>query len=214
MHRSRQRTTSLFRRLASIAVLAIVLGTATGAVAASLPSGAINCVVSGDTDQPNGKWRLRFSPAISSVPSPNRMSVSTTMKGTCDNAGVSGGKAPITNVQAYLVGKLAAGTTCATLTSAPVFERLKLKIKWQTVDGSGRVRSVATTSARFVDADWDAGLEGLVLTSTPLKGAFGGSTATVTLTIDHPEVFGAVCQNAEIDGTTYGADGESSIAIF
>lgn len=197
-------------RLALVAALAMLATTAVGAMAASLPSGTINCTVSGAVDKPNGNWRLRFQPPISSVPSPNRILVSTFMRGTCDNSGVSGGKAPITNVLAHLVGKLAAGSTCASLTSAPVFERLQLKIKWQTLDGSGRLRTVANTSVRFVDADWDDGAEGLVFLSAPLKGGFAGSTSTVTLTIDQPEIL-TMCPG--IDGIAYGDDGESSITI-
>jgi hypothetical protein len=202
-------------RIAFAAALAFIVTSNVGVTHAAPPTGTINCVVTGDTDRPNGNWRLRFLPPISSTPSPNRMQMFTFMKGTCDNSGVTGGKAPITNVEAHLSGKLAEGTTCGTLTSAPVFEKLQLKVRWQSPNGTGRLRTIATSSARFVDADWDDGVEGLVFLSAPLKGAFAGSTATVTLTIDQPEILdpNGICQNAEIDGTAYGDDGGSSIAI-
>ena len=136
------------------------------------------------------------------------------MQGTCDNSGVSGGKAPITNVHAHLVGSLAAPhTSCDAFTSAPVFDRMKLKIKWQAADVNGRLRTVAVSSVGFVDANRDDGAGALVLTSTPLKGAFAGSLSTVTLAFDQPELFGPICDDgAHLDGVDYGNAGTSSIA--
>jgi hypothetical protein len=201
--------------LVFIAALAVLLGPTAAAVAASLPSGTIGCTVVGDIDKPSGTFRLRFRPPISATPSTGRIRVTTYMKGTCDNSGVTGGKAPITEVRAHLVGSLKAGTSCATLTTAPVFTKLRLQIKWATVGSDNRLRTVAKSSVNFVDADWDADLEGLVLTSAPIKGAFGGSTSTVRISIDMPELFGDICQNpnAAIDGAEYGIDGNSSITI-
>lgn len=197
---------------ALVAVCLSLLVTDDGAIAAPLPAGTISCVVAGDPGRPNGDWRLRFLPPIASTPRENRIRVFTYMTGTCDNSGVTGGKAPITNVSAHLIGRLAEGTTCEALTTAPVFEKLKLKIKWQSNDG--RLRTVASTSVRFVDADWDGNIEGLVFLSTPLKGAFAGSLATITLVIDSPEVFDSgICDPTGVDGAAYGTAGGSSIVI-
>lgn len=199
--------------LSFVSAALLILGTAATAPAASPPSGTISCVVTGDDDRPNGNWRVRFSPAISSTPSPGRMKVMTYMRGTCDAAGVVGGKAPITNVQAHLLGKLAAGTTCATLTSSPVFEKLRLKITWQTLGTDGRLRTVAKTSATFVDVEWDDGLGGLVFASAALKGGFAGSTSTLKIAFDAPEAFATVCDTGAIDGSAYGGGGDSTLTI-
>ncbi len=192
-------------RLALAAALALAITSASPAAAAPLPSGTIDCqVVSTNVDG------LRFQPFISSDPSPSRIRVTTTMHGTCDNSGVSGGKAPITEVDAKLVGRLVPGSTCETLTSAPHFDRLKLKIKWKAVI-HGRLQTVASSTAFFVDANWDDVVEGLVLDSQPLKGAFTGSTSTATLTLNNPAMFNSTCPR--IQGDAYGADGDSSITI-
>src|SRR6185369_14708408 len=154
-----------------ILALIFVAVTAVGAGAASLPSGTISCQVT--YADPLG---LRFSPFISRDPSAGRILVKTTMEGTCDNSGVTGGKAPITNVQAKLVGALTPGSSSVTLTSAPNFDRVSLRIKWLTTTGDGRRKPVATSTLRFSDAQWDIDLEGLVFLSTPIKGGFAGST--------------------------------------
>jgi hypothetical protein len=192
-------------RVALAAALTLVVAAA--ANAAPLPSGTIACqVASTNVDG------LRFQPYISSDPSPTRIRVTTTMQGTCDNSGVMGGKAPITELKATLAGKLAVGSTCSTLTTMPQFERLKLKIKWRGVDGNGRLKTVASTTVHFVDANWDDDVEGLVLQSQPLKGAFEGSTSTVTLALQNGNAFfNAMCPR--IEGDPFGQDGESTITI-
>jgi hypothetical protein len=199
----------------SLTALALVLGITASVLAASPPSGTVTCTVTGDDDRPNGNWRLRFSPWLSADPSARRVRVSTYMRGTCDGSGVVGANAPITAVEAHLVGKLEAGSSCATFTTAPVFTKLALKIAWKTLGTDSRLHTVAKTSAAFIDANWDDGLGGLVLASAPLRGAFGGSTATVKISIDQPASFGADCENLHlvIDGAAYGADGESSLTI-
>ncbi len=190
----------------SILALVFVAVTAVGAGAASLPSGTISCQVTyADT------FGLRFSPFISRDPSPGRILVKTTMEGSCDDSGVTGGKAPITSVRAKLVGALTAGSSSVTLTSAPNFDRVSLRIKWLTTTGDGRRKPIATSTLRFSDAQWDTDLEGLVFLSTPIKGGFAGSTATVTITLDHPQMFGAT--SPPIVGDFYGADGDSAITI-
>jgi hypothetical protein len=156
-----------------------------------------------------GPYALRFRPYIGDVAQPNRITVGTTMQGACDNGGVTGGKAPITNVEAKFVGKLAADTTCASFTSAPVLQRAKLKIKWKNVDG--RSRTVATSTAHLVQASWDGPSESLVLDAELLKGGFAGSPVTIRLTIDNLANFDEDCPKFE--ALYYGADGESSLTV-
>ncbi len=177
-----------------------------GATAAPLPSGTISCQVFPEADT-----YLRIKPFINADPSPNRLRVQTTMVGTCDNSGVSGGKAPITTVEASLIGRLVRGTNCTSLLNPPQFERLKLKIKWRTIDGNGRSKPVATSTAYFVDATWDDVAKKLVLASQPLKGGFAGSTSTTTLTLEGTEILDENCPG--LLGLAYGSDGESSITI-
>ena len=198
-----------------VSLLAFVtgLGAPSGGIAAPpLPSGTITCVVHGDVDQGGGRWRLRFSPWLTSTPNPRRTRIDTILKGTCDGSGVSGATAPITNVKAYLVGKLPAGSSCSTLPTAMAVDQLRIRIIWQTTDGISPPHKVATSTAKLGSAQWDGGLAGPVFTNGPLKGAFGGSTSTLKLSMDYPQAFGSGC-TGPLDGDAYGDDGNSSLTI-
>ena len=196
-------------RLALVATclaLAFALMPAPRAGAASPPSGTISCPVF-----PVDPTYLELRPYISAEPSTGRVLVKGNMVGNCDNSGVVGGKGPILSVEAKLIGKLTVGTTCSSLVNAPNFDRLRVKMKWKTTDANGREKLVATTTASFVDASWNDTDEALVFSSQPLKGAFAGSTSTVTLTLNNAAFYEGPCP--PIVGAGWGADGESSITI-
>jgi hypothetical protein len=195
------------RLVLAIGLAASLIAAVSVASAAPLPSGSITCQVDADT----GPWGLRVLPSISSVPSAGRVTLKDVVTGSCDAAGVSGGKAPITNVEANLSAKLVPGSTCLDLVTAPHFERVKLKLKWTNVDITGRKRVVATSTAHNFVASYDDTTQGIVWTATILKGAFAGSGVTTRLTFDVPEAFDDAC--GSYGGIYYGSDGDSLISV-
>jgi hypothetical protein len=191
------------------ALAAALVATVSVAAAAPLPTGTIDCQLAGNDDSPYG---LRFIPSISSAPSPGRITVKdNAIQGSCDASGVTGGKAPITHVEAKLLGKLAPGTTCLDVITAPHFERIKLKLKWTNVDGTGRKRVVATSAAHNFVGSYDDASEALVFTAQLLRGAFAGSAVTMRLTLDNAAFMAGPCPT--VTGIFYGADGESAITV-
>ena len=193
-------------RLALVAAFALaVMPLRAGAT--SPPSGTISCSMF-----PTNAG-LDMRPAISSDPSTGRILVKTSIAGICDNSGVVGGKAPITAIDAKLVGTLTAGTTCSSFVNAPNFDRLRVKIKWKAAaDAHGRSKVVSSTTLSFVDVSWDEADEALILSSQPSKGGFAGSTATLKITLNNAAYYNGPCQ-PPILGAGWGADGESAITI-
>jgi hypothetical protein len=190
--------------------LALILAPAAGALAASLPSGTIDCSVV--SSKPEYGFRF-LPPFLSSDPAHLGIPTQTFADGPCDNSGVIGGKGPITHVQVKLIGRFSDGTTCDTLTSTPQLEKIAFKIKWQRLNDAGHLRTAANSFARAGSVAWDDGAEALVFTTGPLKGGFAGSTATVRITIDPGSVATADSDCPAISGLDYGADGESSVTI-
>lgn len=189
--------------------LALVLSTAATAFAAAPPpSGTIDCSVA--MSRPNFGFSFR-PPYLDDAPAPHGLGIKTVMDGPCDNTGVVGGRAPITHVEVKLVGHLADGTTCAIFTSTPQLKKIAFKIKWQTLNAAGNLRTVSKSLVRAGDVAWDDAAQALVFTTGPLKGAFAGSTSTVTVTLDPGSVPNPNCP--AISGLFWGSDGESSITI-
>ncbi len=191
--------------------LALVLSTAAATFAAApQPSGTIDCSVT----MSRPEYALQFkSPYLRTEPALHGIPMKTDMDGPCDSGGVVGGKAPITNVEVKLVGRLADGSTCDTLTSSPQLEKIAFKIKWQGLNPAGNIRTVAKSLVRAGSVAWDDAAEALVFTTEPLKGGFEGSTATITLTLDPGSVVGDGGPCPSYSGLDYGSDGESSITI-
>lgn len=198
-------------RFALAFALALASSPATAAFAAApQPSGTIDCSVT----MSRPEFALQFkSPYLRTEPAPHGIPVKTDMNGPCDSAGVVGGKAPITQVEVKLVGRFAAGTTCDVLTTTPALDKIAFKIKWQGLNPAGNVRTVAKSIVRAATVAWDDAAEALVFTTEALKGGFGGSTATVTLTLDPGSVVGDGGPCPSYSGLDYGSDGESSITI-
>jgi hypothetical protein len=190
---------------------ALALSSAAAAFAAApQPSGTIDCRVT----MSRPEYALNFkSPYLRTDPAPHGIPVKTDMDGPCDSTGVVGGKAPITNVAVKLVGRFADGTTCDTLTSTPELEKIAFKIKWQGLNPAGNLRTVAKSLVRAATVAWDDASEALVFTTEPLNGGFGGSSATITLTLDPGSVVGNGGPCPSYSGLDYGSDGESSITI-
>jgi hypothetical protein len=196
-------------RFALALALVAVLAPTVHALAAG-PSGAITCGIV-DT-RPNLGLEFR-SPYLSGEPAPRGIRTKTRMAGTCDNGGVIGGKFPITKVEARLDARLAPGTTCLTLTDAPSLDKLSVKIAWLGTDANGHLRRVAGSSARVGNVSWDDTAKALVFTTGPLKGGFAGSTSTLTLTLDNPQLQVGVGPCPPYSGIFWGGDGESTVTV-
>ena len=199
-------------RFVRVLTFALVLAPAAGVLAAAPPSGTIDCSVG----MSKPEFGFQFLPPFLSPDAANLgIPTKTVTDGPCDNAGVVGGKAPITNVEVKLVGRFSDGTTCDTLVSAPQLEKIGFKIKWQTLNPVGHLRTISNSLARAGSVTWDSGAEALVFTTGPLKGGFAGSTATVKLTIDAGSVNSVTNPNGcpLISGLSYGEDGLSAVTI-
>jgi hypothetical protein len=174
------------------------------------PSGTVSCSIV-DTRPTFG---LEFKPPyLSGAPAPRGILSKARMAGPCANGGIIGGKFPITKVEARLAGRLSPGTTCLTLTDTPSVEKLSVKIAWLGIDGNGHLRRVAGSSARVGSVSWDDTAKALVFTTGPLKGGFAGSTSTVTLTLDNPQLQQGVDPCPAYSGIFWGGDGESTVTI-
>lgn len=188
-------------------VCALVTASTTVGRAGAPPTGTISCTLAA-----NATTGLQFSPPISFALSSIRLILKDkTITGACDASGVSGGRWPITAVKAQLLAKLAAGTRCADVVTAPEFGTIKLKLRWTGVDEIGRERMVATSAAHLVAGGWDDADGALVFTATIFRGAFAGSSVTARFTLDNPGFLAPNCP--PITGVYYGADGESTITV-
>jgi hypothetical protein len=196
-------------RFALALALVTMLAPTVSALAAG-PSGAITC---GIVDS-RPSFGLEFRPPyLSGEPAPRGISAKTKMNGTCDNGSVSGGKFPITNVEARLAARFAPGTTCLTLTDAPSLNKLIVKIAWLGTDANGHLRRVAASSARVGSVSWDDTAKALVFTTGSLNGGFAGSTSRVTLTLDNPQLQVGADPCPPYAGIFWGADGESTVTV-
>jgi hypothetical protein len=169
---------------------------ATAAGAAAPPTGTISCSVFSGTSstRPEG---ILFSPGINSVPRTVKINARN-IGSSCDNAGVVGGKAPITGVALKLTARMPDGT-CANLTSAsPTFDNARVVLKWRGLNPAGHPMTVSTSHARIATASYDTNAHALDLTTTPITGsAFAGKTVTMHLGFDYfADVFESGCVNA------------------
>ena len=195
------------RTLLALAALSLLLASPRDhAIAGPPPTGTISCAVAAD-----GVTGLRVSPPVSAVASYIRPIIKDTTLGTCDGSGVVGGKGPIDAVEAKLLARLAEGSTCLDLVTAPQFTLVKLKLKWKGPNAVGRPRTIATSVAQLVYGSWDAETESLTFTGVLFKGAFEGSTFTLRYTLDSPGLLSGGC--APTTAVLYGADGESTLTV-
>ena len=197
MHRS---------RFALIAGLALVAATAVAASATTPPSGTTTCDVN-----PTSALQFAFIPFIDSTPGPTTIGVKIPMSGICDNAGVVGGRAPITHVEATVRGRLEAGSVCTTVVSPGIpYDKLKLKLKWKSFDGT-RFKTVATSTTHLSAGSYDAGSESIVFTSEIFRGAFAGRTSTIGLKLQDPSFMSPNCPR--IVGLNWLSGGESTLTV-
>lgn len=195
------------RTLLALAALALLLASSLDdATAGSLPMGTIACAVAAD-----GVTGLRISPPISVLTSYIRPIIKDTAYGACDGSGVIGGQGPIDSVEAKLLARLAVGSTCLDLVTAPDFTLAKLKLKWKGPNAIGRPRTIATSVAQLVDGAWDPVTESLTFTGVLFKGAFTGSAFTLRFTLDSPALLRGGC--APTTTVLYGADGASILTV-
>jgi hypothetical protein len=192
--------------LAPFLAAALVALAAPAVPAASVPSGTINCQIDANTDD-----GLRMLPSISSVPG-GRVMMRGKIVGTCDNSGVTGGKAPIDRVEATLIAKLAAGTVCNDVVTTPDFDKIKLTFKWKGQVG-GRTVTVGTSRVHLVLGSWDEPDNAIAFTGEVFKGAFAGTTTSLKLTIGESGVAFLNPTCPPISGVYYGQDGQSELTI-
>jgi hypothetical protein len=188
-------------------VCAVVAVAAPRVAAATLPSGTITCQIDANTD-----LGLRMVPYIDSTPG-GRIMMKDKIVGTCDSSGVTGGKGPIERFEATLVAKLAAGTVCTDLVTAPDFDKVKLGFKWKGHVGDRDDLILATSRVHLVLGSWDDPDQALVFTGEIFKGAFSGSTTTMKLTLHEPGLAYLNPTCPPIVGVFYGTDGESELTV-
>jgi hypothetical protein len=195
--------------LARVALaLSFVLAGLSSALAVNDPSGTISCAVT-------GRYYF-FRPYLPTVPAgPGTRAIRTKIirvPGTaCDNAGVTGGRAPISAAEVSLSGRLAAGTTCADFLTSLTFEKARIKVAWQRFRPDGHRANVATSKAVVASATYDAGSEDMVIVTQPVaKGAFAGSTLTLHLGVGDPVAFDDQCNtlDASYTGLFFGDDND------
>jgi predicted lipoprotein with Yx(FWY)xxD motif len=145
----------------------------------SPPIGSISCKVSGT---------LSFTPPLHDNASTKNVKESLALTGNdCENNGVTGGSALITDVALKTVVQNAPGTTCTETPLAPNQSK-RVHIKWQGRAANGKLFTVGAenttwTAVVFAANDFDMAI---ARPANP-KDAFGNSTSLVALSI--PEDF-------------------------
>jgi hypothetical protein len=193
---------------AGAVILGVVVLSASGGSAASLPSGTISCSVSGT---------IGFRPAISNTAGGNVKVKITNKDGqsTCDSSGVTGGKEPISGVIIKLSGSLGQGATCETLSSTPQLASSKVKLKWRGLNPAGHLNTVALSKKTSVaSVSWDSGSDALDIVTQPITfGGFTGSTITLHLGLDDFARFSSLCDSARILSTAFGNSNPSTVTV-
>jgi hypothetical protein len=104
---------------------------------------------------------------------------------SCDNSGVTGGKAPITEVLFKLSGAMP-DATCTQFITMPSFKNARVKLRFRGQNPKAlNVITVANAQGDVATTTYDSGSHTLTITTGPLKGrGFAGATATLHLGFD------------------------------
>ena len=154
----------------AVAALSLsVLGVAPSGATPNRPTGTISCTYV------NGGHGSRL--LVSKTAVADRV---LSKESSCDNSGVTGGKAPITRVSASIKVKLPAGATCASLASpTPVSGRIM--VKFSGANPQGHLMTVAAVNKPV--ATMSVSGDTFTFVSVPsTQNAFVGQTITVTAT--------------------------------
>lgn len=172
----------MLRRLALIASVLAVTTFAAAPADATVPppSGTFSCTITGN---------FVFTPPLSYAHTVDDGHVRTAARGSnCDHSGVTGGKAPITDVFIRGLGALLPGASCNGLffdANPP-----RLLVKYQGRNAKNHTMTVATTrldldTSSLGGGHWD------FTYAAPASGPFAGSTLHVHATYDRPTVLNA-----------------------
>jgi hypothetical protein len=126
------------------------------------PTGVISCTVTGGT--------ISISPGLTNTPSIATVSLAISGAGTsCDNSGVTGGKAPITDFSFAYSSTLDSATCSDAIQSTTAST---VQITWQNRKSNGKLKTVAVTTGQ-VGALFNANLgTWAVLVVPDATGAF------------------------------------------
>jgi hypothetical protein len=172
--------------LCASATLSIVTATPVSAAAVPPPSGTISCSVAGV---------VQFAPGLGLLPNAKGGKLKIDMTGSsCDNAGVSGGKAPITDVAMKAVGSLSPGGSCFEDSVVNMAKTFKLTTKWQNRNVSNKVTTVSASKSTLVSSV-TSGAHWEFVFNAPAKNAFAGtpSSLQIDVGIEVYDIF-ALCQ--------------------
>jgi hypothetical protein len=177
----------LFAAVAALSLSA--LGVAPSGATPNRPTGTISCTY---LNGGHGSRLLVSKKAVALLVQSRESS--------CDNSGVTGGKAPITRVSASIKVKLPAGATCASLASpTPVSGRVQ--VKFSGANPQGHLMTVAAVNKPI--ATMSVSGDTFTFVSVPsTQNAFVGQTITLTATgVDSAS--GQSCTTGELPRRVY-----------
>jgi hypothetical protein len=196
-------------RASSILGAAIVCGvlfccTPAGA-AGGVPAGTVSCTIMG---------ALTLKTPLTNTASTTAIKVKgVATASSCNNVGVTGGKAPITTAAIKISGHIPAGATCTWL-SAPTFGKTKVQVKWQGLNPQSKVMTVSVDNSFLNTAHSNSGTSvTLILVTQPnAKGGFVGQTNTLNLGLDDsPASLATLCSTTGITNLTFGMVNPSTV---
>ena len=153
-----------------------VLVLSSAAAGTKNPTGVISCTLSGGT--------LSLSPWLTNTASTATVAMAISGAGPCDNSGVIGGKAPITDMSITYSATLDTGATCADALPQTVPSSTSFQITWQYRKSSNKLKTVAVTTGELTAlavgflGDW-----GVFLAPDP-GGAFADSLIRLEVFFD------------------------------
>ena len=169
------------------------------------PAGTVNCTIAGS---------LTLKTPLTNTPSTKTIKVKgLATASSCDDSGVTGGKAPITGAAIKINGKIPVGATCAWLTS-PTFGKTKIQVKWQGLNPQSKVMTVSVDNSFLATAQSSGGTTvTLTLVTQPnAKGCFFGQTNTLTLGLDDSSATLATeCSGSGITDLAFGMVNPSTV---
>jgi hypothetical protein len=183
-----------FAVVAALSMLAVsAFAPASAGAAVPPPSGTWSCTITGS---------FAFTPPLSDTPSAGPVYVRTAGRGSnCNSAGVTGGKAPISDV--FIRGRFAfsPGATCGVGLIDPG-ARHNLNVKFQGRNAKNHTMTVANskvvmTSAALSFTDFNFAF------LTPSTGAFANSSVHLNAAIDNPAQWGTECPTTGVRVITY-----------
>jgi len=163
-------------------VLAVLLCAAPATVAsADQPTGTISCSIASGDEHSWPYTGFEFHPGLTGIPKTQTARVTDTQS-SCDNSGITGGSAPITEVSFRLTGKLREATCASFFSSASTLDKGKIKIRWVGLNPAGNRMTVATSKATVASASYDDGTDTMTIVTDPIDtGAFVDQVATLHL---------------------------------